>query len=76
MMRNSGKITFGLAIFGVACYAGYELYKYLRGTAERVDKTIEKANLGIEELTEYLRNKNKELEEKVTEKREKMTIGG
>ena len=75
-MKNSGKLTFGLAILGVACYAGYELYRYLKGAAERVDKTIEKANLGIEELTEYLKNKNEELEMKVTEKKKKMTEEG
>lgn len=72
IVKNSGKLTFGLAILGVALYAGYELYKYLRGAEERVNKTIEKANLGIEELTEYLKNKNEELEMKVSGIKKKM----
>ena len=35
-----------------------------------VSDTFEKINLGVGEMTEFLKNKNKELDEKIKEKRE------
>lgn len=60
-----------LAILGVVGIVGYNLYKRYKETEESVSFTLEKINLGVSEATEFLKNKNQELEEKIKQKRQK-----
>lgn len=66
------KVLGKLAIFGAAGFIGYKLYKKYQEAEEMVNNTVEKVNLGAEEMIEFLKNKNQDLENKIKEKKENL----
>lgn len=64
------KILGNVAIVSVVAFIGYKIYERYKEADQMVSDTFEKINLGVGEMTEFLKNKNKELDEKIKEKRE------
>lgn len=65
------KLFGSFVIVGIAGFiVGYNLIKKYKEASDVVDNTLEKINMGVDEMTEFLRNKNQEFEEKIKEKKE------
>lgn len=71
MKKEILKLFGSFVIVGIAGFIWYNLIKKYKEASDIVDNTFEKLNMGVDEMTEFLRNKNQEFEEKIKEKKAK-----
>ena len=71
MKKEILKLLGSFVIVGIAGFIGYNLIKKYKEASDIVDNTFEKLNMGVDEMTEFLRNKNQEFEEKIKKKKAK-----
>lgn len=71
-MENILKILGNAALFGGIALVGYFAYKKYKEASDMVVDYKGKIDMGLSEVTDFLKNKNQEYEERIKEKKEKV----
>lgn len=71
-MENILKILGNAALFGGIALVVYFAYKKYKEASDMVVDYKGKIDMGLSEVTDFLKNKNQEYEERIKEKKEKV----